>query len=97
MNRTDHIDAAISTEILHRLSRIEEEPTLLQRNVGRLIRWLGLLAILFCLIVVAVYGLLRGDWFAGALTGITLAVALLPEEFPMVLAVFSPCRSASAA
>ena len=25
MNRTDHIDAAISTEILHRLSRIEEE------------------------------------------------------------------------
>lgn len=70
------------------LEEIAQEPTLLQRNVGRLIRRMGVLAILFCLLVLVLHGWLRGDWLAGALAGITLAVALLPEEFPMVLAVF---------
>jgi Ca2+-transporting ATPase len=46
------------------------------------------LHLLFCAIVAIAYGLLRGDWVNGALAGITLAIALIPEEFPMVLAVF---------
>ena len=70
------------------LAVLSEEPTLLQRNVGRLIARLGILALAFCLAVALAYGLLRGDWFQGALAGITLAISLLPEEFPMVLAVF---------
>lgn len=70
------------------LAAMSEEPTLLQRNVGRLIARLGLVAIIFCAIVTASYGWIRHDWFAGALAGITMAIALLPEEFPMVLAVF---------
>jgi len=70
------------------LAAISEEPTLLQRNVGRVIARLGLLAIVFCVLVTASYGWIRDDWFAGALAGITMAIALLPEEFPMVLAVF---------
>lgn len=70
------------------LATISEEPTLLQRNVGRLIARLGVAAMTFCVIVTAAYGWLRDDWLAGALAGITLAIALLPEEFPMVLAVF---------
>jgi Ca2+-transporting ATPase len=70
------------------LAAISEEPTLLQRNVGRLIARFGMLAFAFCAIVTVSYGWIRDDWFAGALAGITLAIALLPEEFPMVLAVF---------
>ncbi|HET9639245.1 MAG TPA: cation-translocating P-type ATPase [Allosphingosinicella sp.] len=70
------------------LSMIVEEPSLLQRDVRRLITRLGILALAFCLVVAAAYGWLRGDWFQGALTGITLAISLIPEEFPMVLAVF---------
>jgi Ca2+-transporting ATPase len=70
------------------LAAISEEPTLLQRNVGRLIARLGVLALIFCLLVTASYGWIRDDWFAGALAGITMAIALIPEEFPMVLAVF---------
>ena len=34
------------------------------------------------------YGLLRGDWLAGLLAGITLAMSMLPEEFLLVLTVF---------
>src|SRR6185295_5334928 len=34
------------------------------------------------------YALARGDWLAGALAGLTLAMSLIPEEFPVVLAIF---------
>jgi Ca2+-transporting ATPase len=70
------------------LATLREEPTLLQRDVGRLIRRLGVLAVAFCVMVTAAYGVLRGDWFNGALSGITLAISLIPEEFPMVLTIF---------
>ena len=70
------------------LASLREEPTLLQRDTGRLIRQIGILAIVFCLVVTATYGLLRRDWFDGALNGITLAISLIPEEFPMVLMIF---------
>lgn len=70
------------------LTSIQSEPTLLQRTTARLIGRMGLLALGFCLLVLVAYGLLRGSWLEGSLAGITLAIALLPEEFPMVLAVF---------
>ena len=70
------------------LATLRDEPTLLQRDTGRLIRRLGVLALIFCLTVTAAYGLLRHDWFDGALNGITLAISLIPEEFPMVLTIF---------
>ncbi|MBS0385023.1 MAG: cation-translocating P-type ATPase [Proteobacteria bacterium] len=70
------------------LANSAHEPTPLQRTAGRLVALLGVFAIGFCLVVAAAYGLLRHDWLAGALAGITVAVALIPEEFPMVLAVF---------
>ncbi len=70
------------------LAAIAHEPTPLQQTAGRVIALLGVLAIGFCILVVAAYGLLRHDWQGGALAGITVAVALIPEEFPMVLAVF---------
>jgi P-type Ca2+ transporter type 2C len=70
------------------LAAIEDEPTLLQKTTGALIARLGILALAFCAIVAVAYGVLRDDWIGGALSGITLAIALLPEEFPMVLAIF---------
>ena len=70
------------------LAAIQQEPTPLQKAAGRLVTWLGGLALVFCAIVATAYGLLRGDWVGGALAGITFAIALIPEEFPMVLAVF---------
>ena len=35
-----------------------------------------------------VYGMTIGDWLDGLLASITLAMAILPEEFPVVLTVF---------
>ncbi len=70
------------------LATIETEQTLLQRSIGRLVRWFGLIAFLTSASLVLGYGLLRGDWVQGVLSGIALAMAMLPEEFPMALAIF---------
>ncbi|PPD45408.1 MAG: ATPase [Methylocystis sp.] len=70
------------------LAAIKGEPSPLQRRTGELVARLGAFALLFCAIVIVAYGLVHGDWFEGAIAGITLAIGLLPEEFPMVLAVF---------
>ena len=70
------------------LATIGQEATPLQQTAGRLITLLGVLALAFCGIIALAYGLLRDDWIGGALAGITVAIALIPEEFPMVLAVF---------
>jgi Ca2+-transporting ATPase len=70
------------------LAAIDPEPSPLQQRTGRLVATLGVFALIFCAIVVIAYGTLHGDWFEGAFAGITLAIGLLPEEFPMVLAIF---------
>jgi Ca2+-transporting ATPase len=70
------------------LATLEPSAAPLQKAIGRLVGWLGLAAGLFCLLVPIAYGLMRGDWLEAALAGITVAIAMIPEEFPMVLAVF---------
>ncbi len=70
------------------LRSIEEEPTPLQREIDRLVRYLAAFGLAAAAVVVAVYGLTRGNWLEGALAGIATAMAMLPEEFPVVLTVF---------
>lgn len=70
------------------LQSIEPEETLLQKETGRLVRNLALIGLSLCVVVVVVYGATRTDWLNGLLAGITLAMAVLPEEFPVVLTVF---------
>ena len=65
-----------------------EPPTPLQKTTRRLVGVVGLLAVVFCAVVAVVYAATRQDWLGGALAGLTLAIALIPEEFPMVLTVF---------
>jgi len=70
------------------LAGIAQELTPLQKTAGRLVGLLGVVAIGFCALVALAYGLLRDDWVGGALAGLTVAISLVPEEFPLVLAVF---------
>ena len=70
------------------LHDIREQPTLVQRDIRWLISRVGIVALLFCITVAVTYGLVRHDWFQGALSGLTLAISLIPEEFPMVLVIF---------
>jgi P-type Ca2+ transporter type 2C len=70
------------------LQILEPEDTNLQRQTGKIVRNFAIVGIGLCIIVVVVFGLTRGDWIKGFLAGITLAMAVLPEEFPVVLTIF---------
>ncbi len=70
------------------LQTVESEETPLQRETGRLVRTLAITGLFLCTLVVFVYGMTRGDWLSGLLAGITLAMAMLPEEFPVVMTIF---------
>ena len=64
----------------------------MQQETGRLVRALAILGMAMCSVVVVVYALTRGNdletWKKGLLAGIALAMAMLPEEFPVVLTIF---------
>ncbi|TAM58795.1 cation-transporting P-type ATPase [bacterium] len=70
------------------LSTIEAPPTPLQRTVRRFVTQLGVVAAISCVAVVAV-DLLRGTaWPAAVIAGVSLAMAAIPEEFPMVYTLY---------
>ncbi|MFN3585714.1 cation-translocating P-type ATPase [Phenylobacterium sp.] len=75
-------------EIGASLMTLQESPTPLQQATRRVVRTLGLFAVLVAVGVLLIQGLARQDWVAGALGALTVGIALIPEEFPMVLAVF---------
>lgn len=70
------------------LQTVEDEETGLHRETRRLVKVLAISGLALCVGAVIIYGLTRGDWLAGLLAGITLAMAMVPEEFPVVLTVF---------
>jgi Ca2+-transporting ATPase len=70
------------------LAELETETPHLQRQIRRLVMVLALTGGAVSLAVVGLYGLLRGDWLQAVLAGIAVGMSMLPEEFPMVLAVF---------
>ncbi len=74
------------------LQGVATESTLLQRETGRLVRNLAIVGLSLCALVIVIYGLTRGNtakvWEEGILVGITMAMATLPEEFPVVLTIF---------
>jgi P-type Ca2+ transporter type 2C len=70
------------------LQSVELEETPLQKETRNIVRQLALVGLFVCILVIIVYGLTRGSWLNGFLAGITLAMALLPEEFPVVLTIF---------
>ena len=70
------------------LRTIESSRTPLQRELGRFVRIIAVCGIAAAALLVVVYGLTRHDWLEGLLVAIGGAMAMLPEEIPVVLTVF---------
>ncbi|PKQ28418.1 MAG: ATPase [Candidatus Anoxymicrobium japonicum] len=73
------------------LQAIKPERTPLQREIRMVMRNIALSGAVLCAMVIVVYGLTRNEpnhWLTGFLAGLTLAMAMLPEEFPVVLTIF---------
>ncbi len=70
------------------LASIKPETTHIKLEIDRVVKlasWAGFALAGF---VALWYGFMRDDWLNGFLSGITLAMALLPEELPVVLTIF---------
>lgn len=70
------------------LTEIPDEKTTLQKNVARIVKVIGLAALATVIAVFALYGTTRGNWLEAGLAGISVAMALIPEEFPVILTIF---------
>jgi Ca2+-transporting ATPase len=74
------------------LERTAPEPTMLQRETTRVVRNLAIGGLVACVLVVVAFALTRGGgadvWKQGLLAGIAMAMAILPEEFPVILTIF---------
>ena len=70
------------------LAALDSGKTNLERETARIVKGIAFLAIALSVAMVLYYVATRGDWLAGILAGLTLAMAILPEEFPVVLTVF---------
>ncbi len=70
------------------LKSIEEDDTRLQKEMKVLVRNFALAGIVITLVVIGMFYFTRGDLLHAILTGLSAAMAILPEEFPVVLTVF---------
>ncbi len=70
------------------LEQIIDPPSPLQAGIHILVKRFAMFGIGLSVVVCLLYGLIYTDWLGGALTGISLTMALLPEEFTVILTVF---------
>ncbi len=70
------------------LTSITMEQPRLQRQLQRLVRDFALVGLAVASLVVLLLGISRGSWLQAALGGIAVGMSVLPEEIPLVLAVF---------
>ncbi len=71
------------------LTEVGTPATPLFTETHRLVRVFSVFGLVLSLAVVALYGALRGDWLGGLLAGLTLAMSMLPQEFLLILTVFT--------
>ena len=65
-----------------------EQPTALRLETTRLVKRLAWLSGGLSVLVAVAYGASRSTWLGGLLAGLTLAMAILPNEIPVVITIF---------
>lgn len=72
----------------HSLAGLDAAPPRLQTQTRRMVLTFAIAGTVVSLLVVLLYGLLRGGWLDALLAGIAIGMSMLPEEFPVVLTIF---------
>jgi P-type Ca2+ transporter type 2C len=70
------------------LSSLEIEPPRLRAQIQKLVLIFSGIGAVACVTTAVLYALWRGTWLEGLLAGIALGMAMLPEEFPVVMTIF---------
>ena len=70
------------------LAGIVVETTPIQKETRRVVKRVALVGLALAAALAIAYWWVLGDWLHGLLAGLTLAMAILPEELPVVLTLF---------
>ncbi|EDT75785.1 cation-translocating P-type ATPase [Clostridium butyricum] len=70
------------------ISEAKDEPTPLQKKVSILVKNIAIAGVVLCISVMVASYFYSFDILNSILSGISLAMAIIPEEFPVVLTVF---------
>ncbi len=70
------------------LASIGAQPTPVQAETARVVKQVAIAGLALAICLALFYWLRLGDWLHGLLAGLTLAMAILPEELPVVLTIF---------
>lgn len=70
------------------LESIKIEDTLLHKETIQIVRVVAAIGLFLCLLIFLIYYFVKADPIQGLLSGLTLSMAILPEEYPVILLVF---------
>jgi P-type Ca2+ transporter type 2C len=70
------------------LCTLEIEPPRLRAQIQKLVWIFSGIGAVACVATAVLFALWRGTWLEGLLAGIALGMAMLPEEFPVVMTIF---------
>lgn len=70
------------------IGSITYQRTKLQRSIDGIVKTIGVVALITVIAIVIIYGITRGNWLEGGIAAIAAAMALIPEEFPVILTLF---------
>lgn len=70
------------------LAEIQEEPTRVQKETKQVVKYVAMASLSLAILLAVWYGWSRTDWTRGILVGLTFAMAMIPEELPVVLTIF---------
>jgi P-type Ca2+ transporter type 2C len=60
----------------------------LNREIRQMVRIFAWIGAFICSVIILLYGLTHGEWMQAVLIGLATEMALLPEEFPVILTIF---------
>ncbi len=75
-------------EIVQSVSKLPHERTPLQKSIAELVQYLILAAAFLCLVLAGVRVFQGHGWLDALISASTLAIAAIPEEFPVVFTFF---------
>lgn len=75
-------------KIANQISKLSSPLSPLQKKTKILITTFAIIAVILCILVVLLQFAYTSSWINSLLAGITLAMGIIPEEFPVVLAIY---------
>ncbi len=70
------------------LESIAPEKTNLEKETSKIVRYVAFSAVALSVLVTLIYILIKDSFINAVLAGVTLAMAIIPEELPVVLVIF---------